>query len=109
MESAGRKNVTLALVVEQGLLIDMVKGSANAWAYMAMNAVPPRVIQRVLIDPARRRPSVSVEAKAAADSIRDDAAGAKPQASQPDAHPSGKADGDGDGGNADSDDSQRAR
>lgn len=72
MMSASRKNVTLALVVEQGLLIDMIRGSANAWAYMAMNDVPPQVIQRVLIDPAHRRPSISAAAKAQADVIRAD-------------------------------------
>jgi hypothetical protein len=72
MMSASRKNVSLALVVEQGLLIDMIRGSANAWAYMAMNDVPPQVIQRVLIDPARRRPSISAAAKAQADIIRAD-------------------------------------
>lgn len=96
MESASRKNVALALVVEQGLLIDMVRGSANAWAYMAMNAVPPQVIQRVLIDPSRRRPSISAAAKAAADTIRD--------AARP-AREDGRSGEDGDG----SDDSQRAR
>lgn len=70
MDVPNRNNVALALIVEQGLLIDMVKGSASAWAYMAMNNVPNQVILRVLVDPRKRRPSVSMEARSEANKIR---------------------------------------
>jgi hypothetical protein len=70
MDVPNRSNVALALIVEQGLLIDMVKGSASAWAYMAMNDVPKQVILRVLVEPKKRRPSISAEAKSEANKIR---------------------------------------
>ncbi len=51
-----RNNQQMATAVEQGIVVDSLKGAANAWAHMAAAHVPRRVILRVLTDTSRRRP-----------------------------------------------------
>jgi hypothetical protein len=51
-----RSNETMARVVEQGVIIDSLKGAANAWVFMAATRVPKPVMLRVLAEPGRRRP-----------------------------------------------------
>lgn len=50
-----RTDMSLAQVVENGLVVDEVHGSAAAWTYLADHGVPTPVILRVLVSPARRR------------------------------------------------------
>jgi len=58
-----RINGAMARAVEQGIIIDALRGAANAWAYLTATQVPKSVMLRVLADPARRRP-MDVEAVA---------------------------------------------
>jgi len=51
-----RNNQQMAMAVEQGIVLDLLKGAANAWAHMAAAQVPRQVILRVLTDATRRRP-----------------------------------------------------
>lgn len=50
-----RTDMDTAQAVENGLVVDEVSGSANAWAYLSDHGVPPQVILRVLVSQARRR------------------------------------------------------
>jgi len=52
-----RSNEAMARAVEQGIIIDSLRGAANAWAYLTATQVPKSVMLRVLAEPARRRPT----------------------------------------------------
>lgn len=57
MPSYRRKNLTLALIVRQGIALDYYGGAAIAWTFMLHHGVPLRVVQRVLSDATARRHS----------------------------------------------------
>lgn len=50
-----RTDMNTAQAVENGLVVDEVSGSANAWAYLTDHGVPTPVILRVLVSQSRRR------------------------------------------------------
>lgn len=50
-----RKNSEMEALVRQGLVVDVQRGAANAWVYMAAQGVPRNVIVRVLSVPDHRR------------------------------------------------------
>jgi len=52
-----RMNEAMARAVEQGIIIDALRGAANAWAYLTASQVPKSVMLRVLAEPTRRRPT----------------------------------------------------
>ncbi|MBC7452570.1 MAG: hypothetical protein H7335_02490 [Massilia sp.] len=47
----------MALIVEQAIIQDLLRGSVMAWRFLAANKVPDEVILRVLAEPAKRRVS----------------------------------------------------
>lgn len=57
----------MALIVEQGIIQDLLHGSVMAWRFLAANQVPDEVILRVLAEPANRR--VSDRAPSANDEV----------------------------------------
>lgn len=50
-----RRNSEMEALVRQGLVVDVQRGAANAWVYMAAQGVPRNVIVRVLSVPDHRR------------------------------------------------------
>jgi hypothetical protein len=54
-----RNNSRMANIVEQGIIIDTLSGAVDAWTFLSGHAVPEHIIMRVLLHPAKRRPSDS--------------------------------------------------
>lgn len=54
-----RNNSRLANIVEQGIIIDTLSGAVDAWTFLSKHDVPEHIILRVLLNPARRRPTDS--------------------------------------------------
>lgn len=50
-----RINTHMSLVIENGLVVDDIYGSAVAWNYLIELEVPTPIILRVLASPSRRR------------------------------------------------------
>lgn len=59
----------MSLIVEQGIIQDLLHGSVLAWRFLSANQVPDEVILRVLAEPAKRR--VSDRAPSANDDMAD--------------------------------------
>lgn len=58
MDSEQRTNAMLSKVVEHGIRLGDIQGSATGWAYMQAYDVPKAAIARVLAFPlARRQPA----------------------------------------------------